>query len=95
MSKTYNTSHSCHNFPVGSRQAARGARICKTNLFIDRYMVFKWVLPIALKHLGDTLEWYHIWEGMEGMNYQVRWQQKPDDIPFELKVENILHAVCN
>ena len=32
MLKTYNTSHSCHNFPAGSRQAARGARICETSL---------------------------------------------------------------
>ena len=31
-SKTNNTLHSCHNFPAGSRQAARGARICETSL---------------------------------------------------------------
>ena len=31
-SKTYNTLHSCHNFPAGSRQAAMGARICETSL---------------------------------------------------------------
>ena len=31
-SKTYNTLHSCHNFPVGSRQATRGVRICETIL---------------------------------------------------------------
>ena len=31
-SKTYNTLHSCHNFPAGSRQDARGARICETSL---------------------------------------------------------------
>ena len=31
-SKTYNTLHSCHNFPAGSRQAASGARICETSL---------------------------------------------------------------
>ena len=31
-SKTYNTLHSCHNFSAGSRQAARGARICETIL---------------------------------------------------------------
>ena len=29
-SKTYNTLHSCHNFPAGSREAARSARICET-----------------------------------------------------------------
>ena len=32
-SKTYNTMHSCYNFPVGSRQAARGTRICETSLY--------------------------------------------------------------
>ena len=31
-SKTCNTLHSCHNFPAGSQQAARGARICETSL---------------------------------------------------------------
>ena len=31
-SKAYNTLHSCHNFPAGLRQAARGARICETTL---------------------------------------------------------------
>ena len=30
--KTHNTLHSCHNFPAGSRQAARGAHICETSL---------------------------------------------------------------
>ena len=33
MFKTYNTQHSCQNLPAGSRQAARGARICETGLF--------------------------------------------------------------
>ena len=32
-SKAYNTLLSCHNFPVGSREAARIARICETSLF--------------------------------------------------------------
>ena len=31
-SKTYNTLQSCNNFPAGSRQTARGARICETSL---------------------------------------------------------------
>ena len=30
-----NTLHSCHNFPAGSRQAARGARICETSLLAE------------------------------------------------------------
>ena len=38
-SKTYNTLHSCHNFPAGSRQAARGARICETSLFTDGFEI--------------------------------------------------------
>ena len=45
---------------------------------------------------GDDIMFHiHIWEAMQGMNYQVRGQEKPDDILFELKVENILHAICN
>ena len=32
VQKAYNTLHSCHNFPAGSRQAARGAHICETSL---------------------------------------------------------------
>ena len=34
--KTYSTLHSCHNFPDGSRQAAGGARICETSLFLPQ-----------------------------------------------------------
>ena len=30
--ETYNILHSCDNLPAGSRQAARGARICETGL---------------------------------------------------------------
>ena len=30
--KIYCTLHSCHNFPAGSRQAARGLRICETSV---------------------------------------------------------------
>ena len=33
MLKKYNTLHSCHNFPAGLRQAARGACICETSLY--------------------------------------------------------------
>ena len=56
-SKTYNNSHSCHNFPAGSRQAARGARICETSLlgvlrqyrywalsYRDRIRIASWVI---------------------------------------------------
>ena len=47
-SKTYNTLHSCHNFPVGSRQATRGARICETGLFDDDdKMSCKYILSIT------------------------------------------------
>ena len=40
LSKTYNTLHSCHNFPVGLREAARVARICETSLLIWIVMPF-------------------------------------------------------
>ena len=33
VQNAYNTLHSCHNFPAGSRQATRGARVCETSLF--------------------------------------------------------------
>ena len=36
-SKTYNTLHSCHNFPAGSRQAAGGARTCERSLFSSKF----------------------------------------------------------
>ena len=35
----YNTLHSCHNFPAGSREAARVARICETGLISIRLFV--------------------------------------------------------
>ena len=47
-SKTYNTFHSCHNFPAGSRQAARDARICETSLFYvsgKRPILLSWFDP--------------------------------------------------
>ena len=34
--KKNNILHSCHNFPAGSRQATRGARICETSLLATR-----------------------------------------------------------
>ena len=41
VQKAYNTLHSCHNFPTGSRQAARGARICETSLLESRKCLWK------------------------------------------------------
>ena len=46
-SKTYNTSHSCHNFPAGSRQATRGTRICQTSLLWHIVAETKWPLPFC------------------------------------------------
>ena len=37
-SKTYNTLHSCDNFPAGSWQASRGACICETSLLQWHHM---------------------------------------------------------
>ena len=36
-SETYNTLHSCHNFPAGSRQATGGARTCETSLLSSKF----------------------------------------------------------
>ena len=50
-SNTYSPLHSCHNFPVGSRQVARGACFCETetSLFtstmMDKYDSCKWKEP--------------------------------------------------
>ena len=32
----YHLAHSCHNFPVGLQQAARGTCICETSLFLTK-----------------------------------------------------------
>ena len=59
--KTYATLHSCHNFPAGSRQAARVARICETSLIIC-YTVWPTIYAPAL-------QWRHT--GRNGVsNYQ-------------------------
>ena len=39
VKKTHSTLHSCHNFPAGSRQAARGAHICETSLLITHNLI--------------------------------------------------------
>ena len=41
VQKHTNTLHSCHNFPAGSRQAARGACICETSLLTITHHWFK------------------------------------------------------
>ena len=47
-SKRYNTLHSCHNSLAGSRQAARGARICETSLLKQLHAVLSlWDQPIV------------------------------------------------
>ena len=46
---TYNTLHSCHNFPAGLRQAARGARICETSLL---YCIVSFKNPIEWVNYG-------------------------------------------
>ena len=51
VQKHTNTLHSCHNFPVGSRQAARGARICETSLlrylFEHEHMTTSFSFPVT------------------------------------------------
>ena len=41
LKKTYNTLQSFHNFPAGSRQAARGTRICEKSLFCYGMQIIK------------------------------------------------------
>ena len=50
VQKAYNTLHSCHNFPAGSGQAARGALICQKRVYFGNYaqMVTKFPEPIVL-----------------------------------------------
>ena len=50
QNKTYSTLHSCRDFPAGSRQASRGARICETSLFDKMYFSLQ-SLKLALKVL--------------------------------------------
>ena len=52
-SKTINTLHSCHKFPDGSRQAARGTRICETSLIGYAYIYVsrpQWVNPYVTRY---------------------------------------------
>ena len=57
IKKTYNILHSCHNFPAGSRQAARGARNCETSLFpmlwrlVYAYVTIRLFSVVSLKIL--------------------------------------------
>ena len=70
-SKIYNTLHNCHNFPVGSREAARDARICETSLlsqYVPRtqYMVFTLSIAIFRQTGSQNVQikknqMYHIW----------------------------------
>ena len=43
MLKKYNTLHSCHNFPVGSRQAPRGVHIYEMSLLCEKGCSFHYV----------------------------------------------------
>ena len=61
--KTYNTLHSCHNFPAGSRQAARGVCICEISLFHPTfYNVCNYlsVLGLKLNHVSKKGCVYYI-----------------------------------
>ena len=72
--KAYNTLHSCHNFPAGSQQAARGARICETSIVLVAWLTKVWRLhtsgrkhnnPLALMTISLAL-------GHQAMRY-VEW----------------------
>ena len=57
VKKTYNTLHSCHNFPAGSSQAARGARICETSLLDLQEQTSVKLQPLWSKDLS----WMCVW----------------------------------
>ena len=61
-SKTYNTLHSCHNFPDGSQQAARGARICEMSLLLCS----SW-------HFRDDYDFCHDVYRLEIMNSSINY----------------------
>ena len=54
-SKTYNTLHSCHNFPAGSRQATRGARICETSLLDSDDVQDDVTMPVSLRRIVNLI----------------------------------------
>ena len=58
VQNTYNTLHSCHNFPAGSRQAARGACIGETSLFCRglRKSYIEGLVQDCGIYMADTLE---------------------------------------
>ena len=65
-SKAYNTLESCHNFPAGSREAARVARICETSLLNHSTKLgMKKIHPVASRDIGSAksgLQCYQIWQ---------------------------------
>ena len=63
MLKTYHTLHSCHNFPAGSRQAARGARFCETSLLHSPLM--NATLSYTISYTAQEWE-YCIWNAPKG-----------------------------
>ena len=74
----------CHNIPIGSRQAARGARICETGLsdYCTRYTKAK---ELAQSHdtdianVGDMISSKQaIKNAIEG-HYKTSWENKMQD----------------
>ena len=63
-SKTYNTLHSCHNFPAGSRQAASATRICETSKLLTS--PWSWLNSVSKSYIWNHTRWtvilgiYHI-----------------------------------
>ena len=60
------TLESCHNFPAGSREAARVARICETSLLNHSTKLgMKKIHPVASRDIGSAksgLQCYQIWQ---------------------------------
>ena len=83
-SKTYNTWHSCHNFPAGSREATRIARIYETSLL--------WGHIFFCRKCYQTLLIYHLTSiGVRVRKREVRVRKKNQ----HRKTKKTVALICN
>ena len=76
MFQTFNTLHSCHKFfPAGSRQSARGPRICETSLL-------DFLFARALVHCDNKI--------LQNLSWGIPPQTEPPYY-YILEWANILH----
>ena len=76
-SKPYNTLHSCHNFPAGSRQAARGARICETSLLKCSWMfTSEWNTHLSFQRVPLKSHKKYLTHTLKDMIFIIHWNFK-------------------